>query len=146
MAAVGASSSTTLVEPTAVPSVLIDLCSIAIFHRFSSPAWWDAVARRVCTDVSNTEGFEQVVRLKVTHLPVPSRSYDLLIGALLQTGRALVLCPTGLGLFPTTKRTASGKTNKGPPQIAQLGRRYMLIKTRQRVTVDGGASIMAVDV
>lgn len=49
-----------------MPTVLIDLCSIAIFHRFSSPAWWDAVAKRVCVDVSNEQGFNQVVKLKVT--------------------------------------------------------------------------------
>lgn len=52
-------------EPTAVPPVLIDLVSIAIFHRFSSPAWWEAVAKRVCADVSTTEAFERVVKLKV---------------------------------------------------------------------------------
>ena len=53
-------------EPTAVPPVLIDLVSIAIFHRFSSPAWWEAVAKRVCADVSTAEGFERVAKLKVS--------------------------------------------------------------------------------
>ncbi|KAI0722199.1 P-loop containing nucleoside triphosphate hydrolase protein [Cerioporus squamosus] len=112
-------------EPTAVPPVLIDLCNIVIFHRFSSPAWWDAVARRVCADVSSTEGFERVMNLK--------------------TGQALILCPSGLCLFSTTTTTVSGTVVKWKPKLAQLGRRYMIIKTRQRVTVDGGASIMALD-
>ncbi|KAI0356493.1 hypothetical protein OH77DRAFT_206502 [Trametes cingulata] len=110
-------------EPTAVPPVLIDLCSIAIFHRFSSPAWWDAVVKRVCVDLSNDEGFNQVVKLK--------------------TGEALVLCPSGLGLFPTTRKTPSGSLVQGKPKVAHFGRRYLLIKTRKRVTVDGGQSRMA---
>ncbi|RPD66710.1 P-loop containing nucleoside triphosphate hydrolase protein [Lentinus tigrinus ALCF2SS1-6] len=112
-------------EPTAVPPVLIDLCNIAIFHRFSSPAWWNAVAKRVCTDVSSEEGFERVVRLK--------------------TGQALVLCPSGLGLFAVTKKTASGVTVASKPKLAHFGRRHLIVKTRQRVTVDGGASVMALD-
>ncbi|KAI0773976.1 hypothetical protein C8Q74DRAFT_1448046 [Fomes fomentarius] len=114
-------------EPTAVPPVLIDLCSIAIFHRFSSPAWWEAVARRVCADVSNTEGFGHVVKLK--------------------TGQALVLCPSGLGLFASSPPKKPTAKNRAPLQlkIGQFGRRYMLIKTRQRITMDGGASILATD-
>ncbi|KAI0650170.1 hypothetical protein C8Q79DRAFT_1006463 [Trametes meyenii] len=107
-------------EPTAVPSVLVDLCSIAIFHRFSSPAWWDAVAKRVCADVSNDQGFDQIVKLK--------------------TGQALVLCPSGLGLFPTTRKSNTGALLQGKPKVAHLGRRYLIIKTRQRVTHDGGES------
>ncbi|KAI0363571.1 hypothetical protein BV20DRAFT_1039877 [Pilatotrama ljubarskyi] len=110
-------------EPTAVPPVLIDLCSIAIFHRFSSPAWWDAVVKRVCVDLSSDQGFNQVVKLK--------------------TGQALVLCPSGLGLFPTTRKTASGSLVQGKPKVAHFGRRYLLIKTRKRVTLDGGESRMA---
>ncbi|EJF62847.1 hypothetical protein DICSQDRAFT_83519 [Dichomitus squalens LYAD-421 SS1] len=112
-------------EPTAVPPVLMDLVSIAIFHRFSSPAWWEAVAKRVCADVSAAQGFEQVVKLK--------------------TGQALVLCPSGLGLFTTTRRTPSGAVVHGKPQVAHFGQRYMLMKTRRKITVDGGASIMALN-
>lgn len=131
-------------EPTAVPPVLIDLCNIVIFHRFSSPAWWDAVARRVCADVSSTEGFERVMNLKVCRA-----TCSQIVGAerrlVTQTGQALILCPSGLCLFSTTTTTVSGTVVKWKPKLAQLGRRYMIIKTRQRVTVDGGASIMALD-
>ncbi|KAI0332439.1 hypothetical protein GY45DRAFT_1344641 [Cubamyces sp. BRFM 1775] len=68
-------------EPTAVPPH-------HIFRRFSSPAWWDSVAKRVCADISNEQGFNQVVKLK--------------------TGQALVLCPSGLGLSSTACKTPSG--------------------------------------
>ena len=55
----------TYTEPTALPSVLIDLCSIAILHRFSSPAWWEAIVKHVSADFTDEEAFDHVVRLKV---------------------------------------------------------------------------------
>ncbi|KAL1738036.1 hypothetical protein HDZ31DRAFT_12653, partial [Schizophyllum fasciatum] len=34
-------------EPTVVPPVLLDLCSVAILHRFSSPSWWSHICDHV---------------------------------------------------------------------------------------------------
>ena len=130
-----------------MPPVLIDLCSIAIFHRFSSPAWWDSVAKRVCADVSNEQGFTQVVKLKVSAPRIvtgPDGTADA-CDISNQTGQALVLCPSGLGLFWTTRKTASGAVVQGKPKLAHFGRRYLIIKTRKRITVDGGVSRMALD-
>ncbi|KAI0771996.1 hypothetical protein BD413DRAFT_604128 [Trametes elegans] len=113
-------------EPTAVPPVLIDLCSITILHRFSSPAWWDAVAKRVCVDLPHDQGFNQVVKLK--------------------TGQALVLCPSGLGMFPSVlRKMASGAVTLGKPKLAHFGRRCLLMKTRKRITSDGGESRMVLE-
>lgn len=53
------------VEPTVVPPVLLDLCSVAILHRFSSPAWWEHVAKHVSANLSDDAAFDQIVRLKV---------------------------------------------------------------------------------
>jgi hypothetical protein len=52
-------------EPTVVPPVLLDLCSVTILHRFSSPSWWDHLIHHVPTDFSDTDAFDKVVRLKV---------------------------------------------------------------------------------
>ena len=41
--------------------------------------------------------------------------------------------------------TVAGKTIKAPPQIGHFGRRYLIIKMRQRITIDGGASILALN-
>ncbi|KAI6003483.1 hypothetical protein F5J12DRAFT_838154 [Pisolithus orientalis] len=122
-------------EPTVIPPVLMDLCTVAIMHRFSSPAWWDHLARHVATDVSADQGFETVVKLK--------------------TGEALVLAPSGLGVYPdedhcpaeksdnnTEKQYAKGKT---PLKLGQFGRRFLLMKTRARITKDGGASVLVVN-
>ncbi|KAI0751495.1 hypothetical protein C8Q80DRAFT_1157643 [Daedaleopsis nitida] len=108
-------------EPTALPPVLIDLCSVAILHRFSSPAWWEAIVKHVSADFSDDDAFDHVVKLK--------------------TGEAVILAPSGLGRFPS-----AGKAFTGNPELAQFGRRYLLARTRRRVTADGGVSRMVVDV
>ena len=55
-------------EPTALPPVLIDLCTVAILHRFSSPAWWEAITKHVSADLSDDDAFDDIVRLKVSPL------------------------------------------------------------------------------
>ncbi|KAG8898821.1 hypothetical protein FRB99_007130 [Tulasnella sp. 403] len=52
----------------------------------------------------------------------------------LGVGEAMVLAPSGLGVFDVD----------GAPTIAPLGQRYILMMTRQRVTADGGASVLTV--
>ena len=53
------------VEPTVVPPVLLELCSIAVLHRFSSPAWWEHVAKHVSADVDSKSAFDAIVKLQV---------------------------------------------------------------------------------
>ncbi|KAH7930072.1 hypothetical protein BV22DRAFT_1079734 [Leucogyrophana mollusca] len=120
-------------EPTVVPPVLLDLCTVSILHRFSSPSWWDHLAKHVSADISAEDAFDRVVRL--------------------QTGEAIVLAPSGFGVFPDGPPPSNGSTvvaNKAvpsnqTPKLNQFGRRYILMKTRRRVTKDGGASILVLD-
>ncbi|PCH41312.1 hypothetical protein WOLCODRAFT_151354 [Wolfiporia cocos MD-104 SS10] len=111
-------------QPTVVPPVLLELCSVAILHRFSSPAWWEHVAKHVSADVGSKEAFDKVVNL--------------------QTGQAMLLAPAGLSACRAStsdKLDYSGNART----LRQFGRRCVLIKTRQRVTRDGGASILVVN-
>ncbi|KAI0796532.1 hypothetical protein C8Q75DRAFT_198887 [Abortiporus biennis] len=108
-------------EPTVVPPVLLDLCSVAILHRFASPSWWDHIVQHVSANISGDEAFNHVVTLK--------------------TGEAIVLAPSGLGMVPPPP--INGKSTTSSARIAgPLGRRFILMKTRRRVTRDGGASIL----
>ncbi|KAI0637943.1 hypothetical protein C8Q77DRAFT_1070335 [Trametes polyzona] len=107
-------------EPTALPSVLIDLCGVAILHRFSSPSWWEAIVKHVSADFMDNDAFDYVVRLR--------------------TGEAVILAPAGLGLFPLSPQDAINST-----RLDSFGRRYLLARTRRRVTRDGGASRMVVN-
>ncbi|KZT72717.1 hypothetical protein DAEQUDRAFT_805007, partial [Daedalea quercina L-15889] len=109
-------------EPTVVPPVLLDLCSVALLHRFSSPAWWEHVAKHVSADVDTKEAFDKVVNL--------------------QTGQAILLAPSGVGMSQdwSDQSTADSATRT----LRQFGRKCVLIKTRLRVTRDGGASVLVV--
>ncbi|KZP24565.1 hypothetical protein FIBSPDRAFT_821842 [Athelia psychrophila] len=102
-------------EPTVIPPVLLDLCTVAIMHRFSSPAWWKALSAHVSADLTSDEAFEKVLRL--------------------QTGEALVFAATGLATF---------KAGDAAARLDNMGRRYLVMKTRRRVTKDGGASILVI--
>ncbi|CAE6448324.1 unnamed protein product [Rhizoctonia solani] len=109
-------------EPTVLPPVLIDLCSCLVLHRFSSKGWYDHLLSHIAADMPD-DAFAQLVSLK--------------------TGQALVISPACIAAFtpstpPTTGSTPNRKT------VAQLSRRYLIIKTRKRLTNDGGASIMVV--
>lgn len=57
---------TPLIEPTVVPPVLLDLCSVAILHRFSSPSWLSHVEKHVAARMATDEAFDEVVRLQVS--------------------------------------------------------------------------------
>jgi len=99
-------------EPTVILSVILDLCSVMVLHRFSSPRWWEYIIRHVSAEISS-DAFDKVVSL--------------------QTGEAIVLSPSGLTMLD------NGTT------LGRFGRLYIVMKTRKRVTVDGGTSVLVVD-
>ncbi|EPT02792.1 hypothetical protein FOMPIDRAFT_128851 [Fomitopsis schrenkii] len=109
-------------EPTVVPAVLLDLCSVALLHRFSSPAWWEHIAKHVSADIESKEAFDKVVNL--------------------QTGQAILLAPSGLGM--AKESTVKVGARSAARTLGQFGRKCVLIKTRLRVTMDGGASVLVV--
>jgi len=101
-------------EPSTIPSVLLDLCSFAILHRFSSPTWWEHVAKHFSANFDKP-ALDQIVTL--------------------QNGQAIVLAPLAL--------TTHNDLSKG--SLCPLGRQYWIIKTRRRITKDGGASKMILE-
>ncbi|KAG9003350.1 hypothetical protein FRB94_003173 [Tulasnella sp. JGI-2019a] len=104
-------------EPTVIPPVLLDLCTVTIMHRFSSIGWFDHLAKHVSSDF-NSDAFDAVVKL--------------------QTGQAIVLAPGGLGVFSQLGEKHRSK------EYENFGRRWLVVKTRRRVTKDGGASILVI--
>ncbi|KAH7887887.1 hypothetical protein F5I97DRAFT_1935940 [Phlebopus sp. FC_14] len=111
-------------EPTVIPPVLLDLCTVSILHRFSSPSWWEHLSKHVSADISSEDAFDRVVRL--------------------ETGEAIILAPSGFGVFPDGPNTKVNGSSQ-VPKLSQFGRRYILVKTRRRVTKDGGASILVIE-
>ncbi|XP_014558608.1 hypothetical protein COCVIDRAFT_14210 [Bipolaris victoriae FI3] len=125
-----------VVIATQEPSIntqLLDLCSITMVHRCTSPAWFNVLKRHVAALYLNlptssqagasggekaemlkddTELFHEIVRLKL--------------------GESLLFCPSAV------VKVIGG-------EIGKMEGRYVKFKTRQRVTADGGRSRLAAE-
>ncbi|KAF9008922.1 hypothetical protein BDQ17DRAFT_1301128 [Cyathus striatus] len=110
-------------EPTVVPPVLLDLCTVAILHRFSSPSWWNHLVNHVSADFTESDAFDKVVKL--------------------QTGQAIILAASALGIFVPINNTDENKPQN--ISLTHFGRRYLVMKTRRRITADGGKSVLVLD-
>jgi hypothetical protein len=104
-------------EPTVVPASVLSLLSWVICHRFSSPSWTGHLSQHIC--IKNAEGDR--------HADVPDWSERVMM---LTTGQALLYSPASLFV--------SRNSNS-----AMLASGYAIIKTRGRLTLDGGASLLA---
>lgn len=104
-------------EPTIVPSNFLSLCSFIIAHRFSSQKWLDYLKSHVPT--SDLNWFDKVLSL--------------------QTGEALFFAPSSLTVRSAVLNNRSGRL------ITPLGKGYLHICTRKRITADGGLSVVAID-
>ena len=102
-------------EPTVVPASILGLLSWVICHRFSSPSWTSHLSQHI--SIKNAEGDSDV----------PDWSERVMT---LATGQALLYSPPSL--FVSKNRTS-----------AMLASGYAIIKTRGRLTLDGGASLLA---
>ncbi|GJE88159.1 hypothetical protein PsYK624_042420 [Phanerochaete sordida] len=120
-------------EPTVVPPKFLDLCSFIIAHRFSSPKW---------------------LRLLTEHISMAGEGFDELFSriASLGTGQAILFAPNGLSARGLSNASSSssdtGDSGISIPEdagtVAPLVQGYLLVRSRQRVTRDGGHSILAV--
>ncbi|KAJ7430794.1 hypothetical protein B0H11DRAFT_2134212 [Mycena galericulata] len=103
-------------EPTVIPPAILDLASIIVCHRFSSPAWCAHLARHVSASsdsaAASASWYQQVM--------------------LLPTGHALVFSPAAV----MTADEWGG--------VGLLGRDHLKLRVRPRITRDGGASLLAV--
>jgi hypothetical protein len=107
-------------EPT-ISSRLIDLCSVTIIHRFSSPEWLNVLKKHISIsevdggDQGNERLFNKIVRLK--------------------TGEALIFAPSAI----------SGTVdNAGERAWTAAADELLRVRVRKRVTWDGGRSVVCV--
>lgn len=104
-------------EPTISPR-LLDLCSLTMVHRFTSPDWLMTLKTHLAAASPLTAETHHLTKL-----------FERIIE--LNTGESLLFCPTAyLDLAPSRK-----------PQ--RLGLRYIRFKTRLRLSADGGRSELA---
>lgn len=102
-------------EPT-IPPLLIELCSIIIIHRFSSPEWFDVVRKHISIAEMDKAGLENLFGRIVT----------------LRPGEALLFAPSTI----LTKREENGDV------FIQLSSNLLKVKIRKRLTWDGGKSVL----
>lgn len=112
-------------EPTVVPPSVLDLMSWIICHRFTSPSWVKHLMHHICVD--ETSVGEDDNNGSGSNAPDWAKQVMRL-----RTGEGL-LCSAS-ALFPSKEGT-----------LERLGTGYAVIKSRMRLTRDGGESILATD-
>ena len=116
-------------EPT-ISADLLGLCSVTIVHRFSSPAWLRALQAHVAAAAlsGSADNDDHPGNLQV------SRKFALFHQIVhLQVGEALLFSPSAI----------LGAAPEGSQKLGNLGSGYMVIKIRDRLTEDGGRSVMS---
>lgn len=127
-------------EPTISPA-LLDLCSVTIVHRFTSPDWLQslknhlaAVASESPDQISDTSDQDESQREKVV---ASARS-----NAARRVFREIVKLRVGEALLfsPSAMIGVEGGGNLG---FTRLGMGFLKVRVRTRLTTDGGKSVMA---
>jgi hypothetical protein len=116
-------------EPTISPA-LLDLSSVTIVHRFTSPEWLHSLKSHlagVASDlVDSEEGDWDTVRTK-GRPTIAGKVFREVVK--LRVGEALLFAPAAV--------------IEGGPALQGLGAGFVKIRIRARLTTDGGTSVMA---
>lgn len=150
-------------EPTISPR-LLDLCSITIVHRFSSPNWlhnleqhlvgvsvYEAEGKGRNGGGNTVNGLSERETSSFDHgSPDQTASSTGLLSQIVQLrrGEALMFAPGAIietGKLPSTSTNAGLELFKESPYtgIFHLGKGLLKVRIRQRVTADGGRSVLA---
>ncbi|KAL2135021.1 hypothetical protein VTI74DRAFT_10058 [Chaetomium olivicolor] len=139
-------------EPTISPK-LLDLCSVTVVHRFTSPDWLNALRKHLAGVSSGGKLLEKARRLNMDHdedeevdgagafalgnadptLALFSRIVDL------KVGEALMFAPSAIIGVKKKKEDETSKVG----DVQRLGYGVLKVRIRNRTTADGGRSIMA---
>lgn len=118
-------------EPTIAPAFL-DLCTVTLIHRFSSPAWLRALGAHIAlmqqhdpVSVAQRDDSFESSKETAKHL------FEKIVR--LETGEAFVFAPSAT--------VAIG--NPGCSSTSGLTRSYTKVKIRSRLSEDGGRSVFA---
>jgi len=145
-------------EPTISPK-LLDLCSVTIVHRFTSPDWLRMLSGHLAglsvsasiaialmdMETENPEagdGHRDAQSRAGIHLQSPQHNpaaelFSYIIK--LKVGEALMFAPSAV----VGASCATGGEGEGGTRFQALGHEVLKIRVRKRLTADGGMSIMA---
>ena len=144
-------------EPTISPK-LLDLCSVTVVHRFTSPDWLAALRKHLAGVSTAARLLEKAEKLQAArdsqHGEVEMDGINALMLddgdpgmqlfsriVALRVGEALVFAPSAIVGVQQTKAGAEG----APKQygVKRLAHGVMKVRVRNRTTADGGRSIMS---
>ena len=112
-------------EPTISPK-LLDLSSMTIIHRFTSPEWLAALK----SHLAGVAGVSDESKRDVKDI------FRTIVN--LEVGEALLFSPSAM------LKEANGVGGVGGVEcIEKLGMAYLKVRIRRRVTADGGRSMLA---
>ncbi|KAH0494493.1 hypothetical protein TgHK011_001110 [Trichoderma gracile] len=154
-------------EPTISPK-LLDLCSTTIVHRFTSPDWMQTLKKHlagasivpleeVCNEEDDDDFDHKVVKSPLTANELATELFTKIVA--LRRGEALLFCPSAIidvrrSVSKSDKNAfANGdgvkeedgheKQKKTGPTLVKLSHGHLRIRVRERVTRDGGRSVVA---
>lgn len=156
-------------EPTISPK-LLDLCSVTIVHRFTSPDWLQSLKKHLAgasislldkdqpTSSGHYDGGENKNSLVAGLNPndLAMKLFSKIVA--LRRGQALIFCPSAIIDVLTAALKSENRPLTGnelidveesvleeiSPQLIKLSHGHMKIRVRKRMTQDGGRSILAV--
>ncbi|KAH6610108.1 p-loop containing nucleoside triphosphate hydrolase [Trichoderma cornu-damae] len=150
-------------EPTISPK-LLDLCSVTIVHRFTSPDWLQSLKKHLAGAsiaqqakdqlAGNGNGKANGKANGAASLRPDDPVMELFSKIVaLRRGEALLFCPSAIvdayasaakphdGWCGAADEPASGGAD---PQLVKLFHGHLKIRVRKRITQDGGRSILAI--
>ncbi|KAK1573235.1 uncharacterized protein LY79DRAFT_697908 [Colletotrichum navitas] len=128
-------------EPT-VSTKLLDLCSVTVVHRFTSPDWLRTLGKHLAgiSSMSVTVTDEKDEIQAVSPVPIGGKDPMMEIFSMivsLHTGQALVFAPSAV-------LALHEKGVNEPAVLQRLAHRALRVMVRSRLTRDGGRTVMAI--
>ncbi|KAJ5383776.1 hypothetical protein N7517_001687 [Penicillium concentricum] len=149
-------------EPTLAPS-LLELCNMTIIHRFSSPAWFKAIKSHIAgagieelgqKTTASSSIFQKIVRLPTGEALVFCPTALLDIAKYDDQQDEEYSSDTSSSQSDTSDGSSSADSSQiatpdsdsqdepTPRRVVQLGTAYAHIRVRDRITLDGGRSVL----
>ncbi|OGM44506.1 hypothetical protein ABOM_006771 [Aspergillus bombycis] len=126
-------------EPT-VSTALLNLCSVTIVHRFTSPEWLRTLQKHLAAAAINlfsrksgSGNHDSETEESGAEKESPS-AFDIIVR--LRVGEALLFAPSAI--------VKVGTLEDGRVEFHRLGSDILPIKIRERLTSDGGKSVLSV--
>ena len=127
-------------EPTISPA-LLDLCSVTIVHRFTSPDWLQSLKNHLAavaseqldqiSDASNQDENQHERVIASARINKARRVFREIVN--LRVGEALLFSPSAM----------IDVEGDGLSGFTRLGMEFLRVRVRTRLTTDGGKSVMA---